>query len=260
VALYEVATDLFFGMGDGFNDSVYDLVYAPSGRVYAAGNFVESSSTGQVMMYIAYWNGAQWFDLGGGADDAVRAIAVDTLGNVLAVGDFLRIGSVDAPYFALWNQSAWVHPDAAMEAGIRAVMFDAKGNIFCGADALASYASRTTVTNLGTATANPEIYIVGPGTLKWIENQTLGRRMYLDLAILAGEEVSIRFSEGKIESTVRGDLAHTLLPGADMRAFQLLPGENIIAALMVNDVAATMNLYYEPRHWSADATEGGEEW
>jgi len=140
------------------------------------------------------------------------------------------------------------------------VLFDRKGNIYAGAGVLADYSSRTTVENVGSAQVNPEIYILGPATLKWIENQTTKVRLYADLEILQNEEVLIKFAEGKMESTVRGDLSYALLPGSDMRNFQILPGNNVIAAFMTDDVAAQMQLYYEPRHWGADATEDGEDW
>lgn len=260
VVLYEVSTNLFFGLGNGFNDSVYDLVYAPSGRVYACGAFTESSSTAQILLYVAYWNGSQWFEMGGGADGTVRVLDVTPLGEVIAGGDFARIGSVDSPYLALWNQTAWVNLDVEMSAAVYAAIFDRKGNIYTGAGVLSDYASRTTVENVGSAQVNPEIYILGPATLKWIENQTTKVRVYADLDILQNEEVTIKFSEGRIDSTVRGDLSYALLPGSDMRNFQILPGNNVIAAFMTDDTAAKMQLYYEPRHWGADATEEGEEW
>jgi len=38
----------------------------------------------------------------------------------------------------------------------------------------------------------------------------------------------------------------------------LLPGDNRIAALMVNDTDAKLYLNYVPRHWSADATARGD--
>ena len=53
---------------------------------------------------------ADWVSLNSGlpgANDAVRAIAVDTNGNVYVGGDFTFIGTVGANYIAKWDGSAW---------------------------------------------------------------------------------------------------------------------------------------------------------
>jgi hypothetical protein len=207
---------------------------------------------------MAYWNGAQWFDVGSGADDSVRVMDVSDDGFILAGGDFTRIGSADADYLGFWNGSTWVNLDTSISASVYAAMFDRYGNIYAGAGVLSGFSARTTIKNIGTAEVAPIVYFVGPGTLRWIENQTSHKRVYLDMEILENEEIMFDFSNGKIESTVRGNLLYAVLPGSDIRAFTLFPGDNVIAAMVVEDIGATMHMYYVPRHWSADATQRGD--
>ena len=79
------------------------------------------------------------------------------------------------------------------------------------------------------------------------------KRLYADLDILANEEVTIDFAQGKITSSVRANLAYAISPGSDIRAWRLLPGSNKIAVMMDNDVGSFMQIAYVPRHWGADA-------
>lgn len=247
--IYDVSSNLFFDMGDGFNNDVLAMKATDSGRVYAGGAFTEGATNGEPYLYIAWWNGAQWTPMDAGADDVVRALDVSRLGHVVAAGDFTRMGSVDADYLAYFNGTSWVNLDVGMTAAIYGAIFDARENIYAGAGVLADYASRTTVENVGTAETQPIIYIVGPGLLRWIENQTAKVRVYADLEILEDEEVFFDFAKGTITSMVRGDLSYAILPGSDMRAFKLLPGDNLIAAMLATDVDAVMRMYHVPRHW-----------
>jgi hypothetical protein len=196
--------------------------------------------------------------MNGGADDTVYGLDIAPNGQVLAVGLFTRIGGVDANFAALWNGSTWVALDANISATSFAGIFDAKGNIYIGTGAIVDYASTTVVSNIGSAEVSPILYILGQGTLKWIENQTSRRRLYADLEILAGEEIFIDFSQGTARSSVRGNLSFAILPGSDFRSWKLLPGNNEIVALMENVLSSKMQISYIPRHWSADSTQGIE--
>lgn len=256
VGLYIPSTDDWWELGDGFNATVLALTLSPAGRLYAGGSFTEAGNvTGQILLYIAYFNGAQWFDMNGGANNTVRGLDVSEFGITLAVGDFTRIGGVDVNYAGLWNGSTWVGLDANIGGVSYAGIFDKKGNIYLGGGVSADYASITNVTNVGSAEVSPILYLQGQATLKWIENQTAKKRIYADLDILAGEEIMIDCAHGTAISTVRGNLAFAILPGSDFRSWKLLPGDNEIAALMENNLSSKMQISYVPRHWSADATQ-----
>jgi hypothetical protein len=251
VSVYEVAYGQFFPLGDGFDNTVLKVVLSPSGQLYACGDFTMSGA--QTMLYVSYWNGAAWYNLGAGGNDTVRSMDVDKFGNILAAGDFTRMGSANAQGVALYNGSTWVGLDVETHSACYAVKWDSAGNIFLAPNStVADFAAITTIEAKGTAETNPVVYIVGPCTLRWLENLTTKKRVYADLEILNGEEVVFEFGTGKVESTVRGDLSYAISPGSDMRAWTLLPGSNRITALMIDDVLATMRIYHAPRYWSVD--------
>lgn len=256
VGLYRPARAQFEDMGDGFDGLVRKIVHSPSGTVYACGDFTASGAViPDTMLYVAYWNGTAWFALGIGADNIIRDMDVDQNGNAIVAGDFTVIGSVESQYVALWNGSSWVNIDAEVDNACRAVKYDRYGNIFLSpGGSNANIAKRTTVTNTGKAETYPLIYVVGPCTLKWVENQSASKRLYADMDILQNEEVFIDFSKGTIFSTVRGNLAYAIGPGSDIRSWKLIPDDNVISVLMTDDTGATIHIYHAPLLWSADNT------
>lgn len=260
VGEFDPSTNQFLDLGDGFDATVRKLALSPSSRLYACGDFTESGSlTPETMLYVAYYNGSAWYPLGTGADATVRSIHVAPDETVLAVGDFHRIGAVDANYAALWNGATWVALDIELEASSRAVIRDAFGNIYISQNTtLVDFAALTTVDNVGTAETAPKIYISGPCTLKWIENQTSKKRLYIDLDIGSGEEVTIEFGTGVIQSSTRANLAYSVQIASDIRSWSLLPGDNVLSVFMPSDTGAVMQIGYAPRFWSADSTANAE--
>ena len=255
VASYEPAFLLFDKLGSGFDAAVRVLKVLPSGRLYAGGDFTEDGDAELTLLYVGSWNGAVWSEVGVGADNAVRDLAVSNFGSILLGGDFHRIGSTDALYVGWWNSTAYVSLDVEITQPVYAVALDKKENTFVAPNGTsAEFGTITTVENIGSAAVNPKIYILGPCTLRWIENQTIKKRVYTDIDVAENEEITIDFSKGRVESNVRGDLAYSIEPGSDLQAWTLMPGDNKIAVFMTDDVDAKMRISYVPRHWSADAT------
>jgi hypothetical protein len=268
VAAYDPSTNLFsalFPVSVGFDNTVLQLAISEDNMLYAAGDFTLSGTT--AMNHIAKYDGSQWASVGGGvsaASSSIYAIDIDSRGNILAGGRFQQIGSINARSLALWNGSVWTPFDIDISTGgaqipqIYNVFFGNNDNIYFSGnlyiDSNSSNASGiTTVNNIGSAEVSPTMYIRGSGTLRWIENQSTGKRVYLDLPILAGEEVYIDFETASIRSAVRGDLSYAILPGSDFKAFTLIPGNNTLAVFMKNDVSGFVSISYTPSHWSADA-------
>lgn len=271
VAYYDVATDRFSAVGSGFaTGDGLEIIVSPFGVVYCCGSFILSGTT--TVNYIAQLQGSAWIPLGSGMNTTVNSMDVAENGDLVAIGAFSTAGGIPVRGLALWNGSGWVAPDIVLGAGKPsitplAVQFSGK-DMYVGGTALSQTAGGTIyqsqvsgitlVNNIGSAEAAPFIYILGPGKLIWIENQTTGKRIFCNLDILSGEEVFIDFGAGTIKSTVRGSLYYGILPGSDFASFTLIPGVNKIATLMVNDVGASMVMGYTPTHWSADATQQGE--
>lgn len=255
VAEYDPTRNEFYPLGVGFDATVSKLIAAPSGRLYAAGAFTGSSDTQLVFLYTAYWNGAAWFSYGSGADDTVETLDIDSLGNILLGGDFARIGSDSTAFAALWNGSDYVSLDVELDAPSDAVLFGLNGDIYLAQQTTtARWARRTTVNNIGSASASPRIYIKGPATLRWVENQTTKKRVYADLTVDENEEVILDFAQATIRSNIRGNIVWGISPGSDIKSWTLVPGENVIAAMLLDDIGAQMQIAYTVTHWSVDAT------
>ena len=160
----------------------------------------------------------------------------------------------------MWNGSNWLPLDIKPAEAVTNIQYF-NGNIYASINNAnpASFSSINTVTNHGTAEAFPVIYIYGPGRLRWIENQTTHKTIYIDLTILDNEEVYIDFGKKTIRSMVRGDLTYSILPGSDFADFSLAPGDNTLAVLMTDDVDSLMYIYYQPTHWSVSSTVKPEE-
>lgn len=265
VAKYTVSTNAFSAMGLGFNNSVYEVVLAPtSGKLYACGAFT-ASGTGTINR-VAAWMGTTWIPMGTGANAAVNSIAVAPNGDVVAVGQFSQMDGLPMKGLALWNGSGWVNLDVEIAVGttptMSAVQVLPNGDIYLGGTSFSTTqtvpslsAGITLVRNSGTSEVRPVIYVAGQGTLRWIENQTTGKRVFLNLQIFTGEEIFIDFDAGTVTSLSRGNLFYTVVRGSELHSFSLIPGENKIAAFMAADVGASMQMYYTPQHWSADAVE-----
>lgn len=268
IASYSVATNLFSTMGSGFNQTVNGLVISPtSGIVYAAGDFTLSGTA--AMNYISQWNGSAWLPLGNGMNNTIAEIDINSQEEIIAVGTFTLAGGVTVPRVALWNGSTWVNIDSFIAKGTASVLYAAvrfhpNGDIYIGGSTGFNTTETITsainlITNSGSAEVSPIIYVAGPGKLRWVENQSTGKVMYIDLTILSNEEVMIDFGRAKISSAIRGDLSYTILPGSDFKAFKLMPGENKLAVFMTDDTGGVMQIGYRPSHWSSDSTMRGAE-
>jgi WD40 repeat protein len=263
ICLYDVDTDRFSAMGAGVNANVLEVILSPANILYIGGDFFLSGAT--TINRIGAWVGNAWVPLGIGMDDIVYSMDIGPNGDILAVGAFLRAGGVEARHLALWNGSTWTNLDIEFSIGntaliLLAVQYNSNGDIFVGGQALPDtptlYAKINTIDNQGSAESFPVVYVAGPGQLRWLENQTNQKRIFFDLFVFSGEEVIIDFAKGTVESTVRGSLLDSVLPGSDFQEFTLLPGLNKLAVFMLNDVNAQMQIAWTPRHWGVDVGAG----
>lgn len=124
----------------GMNGQVNALAVDTAGNLYAAGSFTSAggvSSGGVAANNVARWNGAQWSILGSGMMPAsgtgfLAALAVDSLGNVYAGGDFTTAGGVAANNIAKWDGTKWVRLGSGTNAPVTALAADTLGNVYAG--------------------------------------------------------------------------------------------------------------------------------
>lgn len=123
----------FNGFPGAFISSAYSEVEAitegPDGFIYAGGAF--EIAGGRVVNHIVRWDGFRWHAMGKGADDVVRAIAVDENGAIYIGGDFSKVYQSDgtpvpAANVAKWENGSW-HALPGAEF-IRVRTMAAKGN------------------------------------------------------------------------------------------------------------------------------------
>ena len=73
-----------------FHDIIKSITIDTTGKVYAAGRFVNDYGN----CYIAKWNGMAWSEQGGSNgstfNNEIRNIAIDAKGNVFATGSFMN--------------------------------------------------------------------------------------------------------------------------------------------------------------------------
>ncbi|MFH0977035.1 MAG: Ig-like domain-containing protein [Spirochaetota bacterium] len=76
-----------------------------------------------------------WSDPGNGVDDVVYSIAIDSIGNVYASGNFITTGSgITVNRIAMWNGTSWSALGTGMDVGtVRALAIDSHNNLYaCG--------------------------------------------------------------------------------------------------------------------------------
>jgi uncharacterized delta-60 repeat protein len=123
-------------VGDrGFDAAISSAVFDNVGNLYVGGGFHKAPG-GVAANYIAKWNGSVWSALGAGVDNYVRALAVDSSGNLYAGGDFLHAGGLVANNVAEWSAGAWLPLDNGLGNGVNgtvsAIAADTSGNVYVG--------------------------------------------------------------------------------------------------------------------------------
>lgn len=255
-ASYDIAGGTFSAMGNGFDGIVYDLILSSSG-LYAIGNFTLSGSDS--IIGIGMWNGSSWVSVNSTYANGVSGILLSD-GRIA-----YATASTSDLTIKLFNGSTWTALDfllrltVPLSGSLNGIIANRDDDIIISANKVGTVlcSELNTVTNPGSHETHPVFFIKGPGSLRFIENQTTGKKMYLNLDILSGEEITIDTATGTITSPLR-DVSYALLSGSDFHSFVLSPGDNQIACFMYNDVGAVMSVQFPVLHWSTDAGSGEE--
>ena len=141
-------------LGYGLNEAVSALAFG-SGNLYVGGAFtlrckdIYCSTSEPGYNHVAYWDGTAWWPLGYGFNGPVKALALDSSGNLYAGGEFTRLcrnaactgASAESGYngLARWNSSIgdWETLGAAdlgFNEPVQALAFDSAGSLYAGGD------------------------------------------------------------------------------------------------------------------------------
>jgi hypothetical protein len=258
----------------GANSDIYALEFNAAGELYVAGGFTTITPNGgiaQSIPDIALYNGSSFSGLGSGVSGGVtEAWAIDSLdtNSFIIGGGFTTAGGITVPRIALWNGYTWANVDISWGATYYALLVSKSRDIYFGGtgSATATVAGLTSITPTATALTFPVITIIngntsGSCTLQWLENQSMGKILFFNLTIQAGETITIDFRTGQkqVTSDWRGLIYGQPLDNSDFGSFGLLPARpddgvpNVISTLItgtVTTVSAVVN--WVPRHWSGD--------
>ena len=122
----------------GLNNSVMALVFDSHGNLYVGGTFTDAGGDPDADR-IAVWDGSDWSSIGGagsGLGSAVKAIAFDASGHLVAGGDFTDAGGdPDADRIAVWNGSQWSSiggPGSGLGGSVNSIALSSGGILVAG--------------------------------------------------------------------------------------------------------------------------------
>ena len=267
VVRYNVATDDFTALGEGFNNIVHKLAFSPDGVLHAVGDFTLDGTATFTLRRFAKWNGNSWEEVGGGLSSGqVSELAFDTDGAAYVASTTLGTLSPDnipfTSYVARWNGSSWIPTDVILPAAQipRDITVSPSGKMAIGcsmASLTLTGAQSTTVTNNGTADARPIISILGPGTVGQVYNRTTNTAIYFNntLNLAAGETMYIEVAETlRIWSNFRSNLLNNIIIGpSNLADFRLAIGDNNIA-ILADDEDGNTNAWstWHTTNWGID--------
>lgn len=244
----------------GCDDTVRTLKLDLGGRLYMAGDFANAGFWDAEK--VAFWDRNSFYPLGKDGDgltggNSVYDIEIDNKGLIYFVGDFTG-ATLDAlaAYLATWNGTRFGHGD--IQVGSECLTIAAKfDKLFLGYNgpSITAIADVQDITNYGEATAYPFLDVLGPLTVKWLENQSIGSVIRLDLEVMDGERVLIDFRRGQLKavSEWRGNVIYGISPDSDFGDFFLLPGSNRLSFLGTDgDGNEEVSIRWSVTDWSFD--------
>lgn len=117
-----------------FTDLILTSAVDPSGSIYTAGQFTNSTN----QFYVGKWNGSSWTTVGGDTcfNSTITSMVSDGSGNIYVAGYFFN--SMGSSYVAKWNGSSWSEVGGSGTStfgyGIRALAIDGSGNLYAAGE------------------------------------------------------------------------------------------------------------------------------
>ncbi len=238
------------GTNAGVVGTVYALALADDNATLYAGGAVTAADA-ETCNKVAVWNGGAWLPMAEGLTGGdARAICILPSGEVAVGGAHTaagpsKLGSAGAylAYFTPGDNGAgvWTHGGVVLPSStVYTVALDHNGDVWLGSDSngAATVGALTSVTSAGGAGAlltYPRIYAKGPGSLRYVENEVTGHRIYLNTWVATGELVVLDLRRGfKTIVNTRGEPKTFGVLGGDLGSLGLRNGANRLVALMTS--------------------------
>jgi len=236
-------------LGSGMNNYVNTLVVAPDGTLYAGGYF--TTAGGITANRIAKWDGKSWNPLSTGMNDIVVSLMVSQDGMLYAGGYFTTAGNnTISDRIAFWNGYRWLPIDLDLPgaAQISAIEMASNSMVIGFLDSgTAASSAVNTIANV-TYDVYPQLKITAStaATIQYIENQTVGKRVWLNYNMQPGETLTLDFSQATATSSAWGNVLRAVAPGSNMK-FSLAKGTNSVW-LFVPTGTVTAQLSWYPQY------------
>jgi hypothetical protein len=246
-------------LGSGMNYYVNATAIAPDGTLYASGSFTNAG--GIAANKIARWDGISWSALDGGLGNTASSIAIAPDGTLYVVGLFTTAGgTLLTDRIALWNGYRWLPVDIDLPgtSNIYSVICPTNGIIYIGgaySSGTATHSAVNTITNV-TSDVYPQLKITASttATIQYIENQTVGKRVWLNYNMLPGETLTLDFSQATATSSAWGNVLRSVAPGSNMK-FSLAKGTNTIWLFVPTGTVTAQLLWYPQYETLAEALQ-----
>ncbi len=251
-------------MGSGADSvGVFSLATMPDGRIAVGGQHTYIGSV--YAPGAAIWNGVQYQPMGSGLTNTTQVFKIRPMadGQMIVGGAFTRSGSIALPDpETRWNGYTFLPLDIDLQnvGQINDVVVGYDQTLYVAGSftGTAQAAQVASLVNTGMADAYPVIKTrlaaaSGTGRLYQILNTTLGVGIFLDYALLPGEEITLITEPGKrsLQSSFMGNIFGRIIPGSNITALRLLPGTNTVSIFGDNDNLTT-SIFWRARSQSAD--------
>jgi hypothetical protein len=224
----------FEPLSSGTDGGVWAMDFDTAGRLYIGGFF--ATAGGVACANLAMWSGGGFSPLAGGVSYSgvvppgypiVFNLHADYAGRLYIGGFFDTVNGVfisATDRVTIWDGSSFTPLDidfpgtafvtsVASWADMLFVGFSDTGTI--------TATTYTTIQTLGNCESFPVIKITGPGTLRYINNETSGEKLAFNLNVLEGEIITIDLSPGVKTITSSGTPAIPTPPGLPPRPIPL---------------------------------------
>lgn len=243
IAVWDPVASAWAALGAGVGGAspiVTQILIAPNGLLYAFGPF--TTAGGLAAAGAATWNGAGWRAMGNGFTTgyviaSAGAFAPD--GTIFVGGTLSASGTYPiSPRYAFWRDPVWIAGDGDTNAlTIDALVFADDGTMAIGGYfvGVLKYPYWFTLTNIGGARALPSFTVNGPGRLYHIVNHTTGARLDFNIALLAGEILTVDVQAKTVTSNFRGNMISAEI-GHALGQFYLAPGTNYLSLFVDENI------------------------